>query len=236
MNLLEKFTIMHNSELQTRYIKHVKHALNNAENKISKISQEIKSMEGMTGEKTRHFYNNLLSCDDARYLEIGTWKGSSVCSAMYGNDADVICVDNWLLFNGPKDEFINNLNKFKGDNRASFVEKDCFEIDISKLPKINIYMYDGDHKYEDQYKALTHFYECLDNIFIFVVDDWNHDPVREGTRDAIRDLKLNILYEKEIFVPLDKSKSSMWEQPIARETWWNGMYVAVLQKYLCLGI
>ena len=29
-------------------------------------------MDGMTGKKTRHFYNNLLNTEDARYLEIGT--------------------------------------------------------------------------------------------------------------------------------------------------------------------
>ena len=225
MNFIEKI----NLELQDVYIKHVKHCLHNADYKISKISQDIKNMEGMTGEKTRHFYNNLLSFYDARYLEIGTWKGSSVCSAMYGNNAKVICVDNWLLFNGPKDEFLSNLEKFRGINDVSFIEKDCFEIDISTIPKINMYMYDGDHKYEDQYNALKYYYNCLDDIFIFVVDDWNHDPVREGTRAAIKDLKLNILYEKEIFTELDKSKSH-WEQPISTETWWNGMYVAVLKK------
>lgn len=32
-------------------------------------------MDGMSGIKTRHFYNNLLNYYDARYLEIGTWKG-----------------------------------------------------------------------------------------------------------------------------------------------------------------
>lgn len=227
---LEKFTDLCSHELENIYIKHVNNCLHNAENNISKISQEIKNMEGMTGEKTRHFYNNLLSFYDSRYLEIGTWKGSSVCSAMYGNNAKVICIDNWLLFNGPKDDFMSNLNKFRGINDVSFIEKDCFEIDISTLPKINIYMYDGDHEYRDQYNALKYYYDCLDDIFIFVVDDWNHEPVRNGTRDAIKDLNIKILFEKEIFVDLDKSKSSMWEQPIARETWWNGMYVAVLKK------
>ena len=78
----------------------------NAENKISKITNEIINMEGMSGTKTRHFYNNLLNTEDARYLEIGTWKGSSVCSAMYGNTAKIICIDNWSEFGGPKNEFL----------------------------------------------------------------------------------------------------------------------------------
>ena len=29
-------------------------------------------MEGMSGKKPRHFYNNVCSMNDARYLEIGT--------------------------------------------------------------------------------------------------------------------------------------------------------------------
>lgn len=65
-------------------------AFENAENKISKITEEIIKMEGMSGTKTRHFYNNLLNTEDARYLEIGSWKGSSVCSAMCGNKAKVV--------------------------------------------------------------------------------------------------------------------------------------------------
>jgi hypothetical protein len=69
---------------------HVEGAFEKAERGESKITPEIIEMEGMSGIKTRHFYNNLLNRTDARYLEIGTWKGSSVCSAMCGNQAKVV--------------------------------------------------------------------------------------------------------------------------------------------------
>ena len=88
-------------------------AFENAENNISKINDEIIKIHGMSGTKTRHFYNNLLNTEDARYLEIGTWKGSSVCSAICGNKAKVVCIDNWSEFGGPKEEFIQNFNNFK---------------------------------------------------------------------------------------------------------------------------
>ena len=107
------------------YINHVETAFQNAENKISKITDEIINMEGMTGTKTRHFYNNLLNMDDARYLEIGTWKGSSVCSAMCGNRATVTCIDNWSEFGGPKSDFLINFEKYKGENNANFIEDNC---------------------------------------------------------------------------------------------------------------
>ena len=119
----------------------VEKAFKNAENNISKITNDIINMEGMSGKKTRHFYNNLLNTEDARYLEIGTWKGSSVCSAMCNNKAKVICIDNWSEFGGPKNEFLINFEKFKGKNDATFIENDCYKVDVSILPNFNIYMY-----------------------------------------------------------------------------------------------
>ena len=202
-------------------------AFQNAENNISNITNDIINMEGMSGTKTRHFYNNLLKIEDARYLEIGTWKGSSVCSAMYNNKAKVTCIDNWSEFGGPKSEFLLNFEKFKGKNDATFIESDCYKVDISTLPKFNIYMYDGNHTNESHYKALLHYYDCLDDLFIFIVDDWNWRDVRDGTKNSIQKLNLKVLYEKEIRLTWD---NSVTPEPELSKTWWNGIYVAILQK------
>jgi len=195
----------------------VEFAFENAENNISKITNDIINMDGMSGTKTRHFYNNLLNTSDARYLEIGCWKGSTVCSAMCKNKATVVCIDNWSQFGGPKEEFLVNFSKYKGDNNAFFIEQDCFQVDITSLPKFNIFMYDGDHSCESHYKALLYYYDCLDDIFIFIVDDWNHPDTREGTYKSIIQLNLTVLYSKEIKIQ-------------SAETWWNGIYVAILKK------
>jgi hypothetical protein len=207
-------------------------AFGNAENNRSKVTNEILRLSGMTGAMTRHFYNNLLQMEDARYLEIGTWKGSSVCSAMCGNKAKVLCIDNWSEFNdkdwgSPKEEFLANFAKFKGENDAQFIESDCFKIDVSKFPKFNIYLYDGNHLNENHFKALVHFYSCLDDIFIFIVDDWNWQDVRDGTRDSIKKLNLKTIFEKEIRLTWDNSHTTL---PSATQTWWNGIYVAILRK------
>lgn len=199
-------------------------AFENAENNISKITNDIIDMDGMSGTKTRHFYNNLLNMEDARYLEIGTWKGSSVCSAMCNNKATVVCIDNWSEFGGPKLEFLQNFEKFNGYNNATFIENNCYLVDISTLPKFNIYMYDGNHTKESHYMALLHYYNCLDDIFIFIVDDWNWSDVRDGTIISIQRLGLKVLYEKEIRLTTNNSTST------ESTTWWNGIYVAILQK------
>ena len=202
-------------------------AFQNAENNISKITNDIINMEGMSGTKTRHFYNNLLNTEDARYLEIGTWKGSSVCSAMCGNKSTVTCIDNWSEFGGPKSEFLVNFEKFKGENNATFIENDCFKVDVTTLQKFNIYMYDGNHTNQSHYNALLHYYNCLDDIFIFIVDDWNWHDVREGTINSINKLNLKVLYEKEIRLTWD---NSVTPEPELSKNWWNGIYVAILQK------
>jgi len=207
---------------------HVESAFSNAENEISKITQDIINMDGMSGTKTRHFYNNLLNKDDARYLEIGTWKGSSVCSAMCANKATVVCIDNWSQFGGPKEEFLVNFNKYKGDNDANFIEQDCYTVDVTKLPKFNIYMYDGEHSKDSHYKALLHYYNCLDDTFIFIVDDWNWVDVRDGTMESINKLKLSIIYSRNIRTSNNNQHVRM-ESP-EQKAWHNGIYVAILQK------
>jgi len=207
---------------------HIAQAFSDAEAGVSKITSDILAMDGMSGKKTRHFYNNLLNRPGTRYLEIGTWKGSSVCSAMCGNKATVVCIDNWSEFGGPKNEFLANFNRHKGENDARFIEQDCFQVDVSALPKFNVYMYDGNHTKDSHYKALVHFYNCLDDVFVFLVDDWNWKDVRDGTFASFKQLNLSVLYNHEIRTTHDDTHPP-FGSPRQKE-WHNGIYVAILKK------
>lgn len=215
------------NDLIEKYKNHIENSIFKAEKNESLINNEILNLDGMSGVKTRHFYNNLLNIDDARYLEIGLWKGSSLCSAMYKNKTDIICIDNFNEGKHIKETFLYNLNNFKGDNNVLFINEDCFTVDISKINKRNIYLYDGGHSYEDHYKALSYFYDCLDDIFIFIVDDWNNDTIRDSTLAVINDLKLKKLYEKEIRLTFDNTHTPY---DIAKIDWWNGIYITLLMK------
>jgi len=213
-----------NYELIEKYIQHIEFSFEKADKYISNINQDIINIDGMTSTKSRHFYNNLLNLDDARYLEIGPWKGSSVCSAMFGNQASIICIDNWSEYGGPRNEFLINFEKFRGQNKnAVLIEKDCFSVKIERLPKFNIYMYDGNYSNENITKSLTYFYHSLDDIFIFIINNWNWENVRNNIKTAIDDLKLIILYDKDIRLTLDK-------QHLSSQTWGNGQYIVVLAK------
>jgi hypothetical protein len=222
----------------TNYTIHLSNAINKAEKNESKLIQKLLNIEGMSGKKTKHFYNNLLELPDSRLLEIGCWKGSTTCSLLYKNKATVTCIDSWHDFilneqhnnvnkDGPINEFMTNINEYKGDNLFNFYNEDCFKIDTRKLNKYNIYIYDGEHTYESQYNALKYYINNMDDIFIYIVDDWNDEPVRRGTFDAIRDLQLTNIWNKEIRLTNNNRHTP---PDIAYETWWNGVYICILQK------
>ena len=215
------------------YEEHILSCLEKAERGESKLNDSDESplitnnkINGLIGIKTQHFYNNLLSIDNTRYLEIGCWQGCSTFSAAYKNNCNISVIDNWSEFGGKK-EFQNNLELYRGNNTIDVYDEDSFLMDVTKLPKFNIYMYDGDHSIVSQYSALTYYIHNLDDYFIYVVDDWNWRDVRTGTFLAIQDLKLKTLFSKEIRLTDDNTHTP---HDIAYNDWWNGIGIFVLSK------
>ena len=205
---------------------HLIKAFEDAENNKSKIDDYIININDMSGIKTRHLYNNIANFDDCRYLEIGSYKGSTACAALCNNKMKLfVCIDNWSEFGNNKEEFLHNFYKYKGDNNAYYIEKDCFNLDKTIFKeKFNVYMYDGNHSYESQYKALEYYYEILDDTFIFIVDDWNNKIIRDGTLKGIEDLNLKIIHKIEIRLKEDNGYTE------DRNGYHNGLFIAVLQK------
>lgn len=207
---------------------HIVNAFQNAEKGISKCSEELLKIDGMTGKRTRHLYNNILNMPDARYLEVGTYSGSSLCAAMFENNLkEVYAVDNWSQFGGPKQIFFENIEKFKGTTNVNFIEADFFSLDLKKLPKFNVYMYDGAHAFEDHVKALTYAMDCLDDIFIYIVDDWHWVNIRNATFHGIELCKLKIHFGLEIKTTPDDSHP---KGDLCYDYYWNGVCIFLLEK------
>ena len=223
-NLPPDYDIYLTNFYKTKLVNNIEISLHKSDLYQSKITPDIINMEGMSGKKTRHFYNNICSMDDSRYLEIGTWKGSSICAAMCGNNMKCLCIDNWSEFGGPKEEFLKNFNLYKGNNKATFIESNCWDVNLNNIDKFNIYMYDGNHTEESHFKAINYYLSCLDNEFIYLVDDWNHDPVRYGTMCSIKDNNLKIIYKKEIFTDCNPGIQKSYND------WHNGICIFVLKK------
>ena len=201
------------------------------------LNEELLQYQGMTGTKTRHFYNNICNLYGSkgipvRYLEIGTWYGSSSIAAMFKNHLeDSLFIDNWAQFGGYKSKFIEAMEKYKKDSsKYSFIENDCWKVDTTKIPQkyFNIYLYDGDHSELDQYQALTHYINVLEDTFIFLVDDWNFMHVRDGTFRAIQELNLTVNFRHEIFISPEQLTGMPNHE--GKKTFWNGCGIFVLTK------
>lgn len=217
-NIEEKvFTMM----LETQ----VDRAIHRANLGVSGLNEAVLDIEGMSSPKVRHFLNNLTSFPTCRYLEVGSWKGSTFISALYNNqfyDA-AWSVENWSEFGGPKVEFHRNVELFlPRTNKFKLIEADFAMLNPTEhgISDVNVYFYDGSHDERSQYLALTQLHHVLTDQFIFVCDDWNHEPAREGTFKAIDALKLEI--------------HQVWELSAAyngdKEGYWNGLGVFVLEK------
>lgn len=213
------------------FVAHLESAFVLAQQNHSKITSTLSQMDGLSGVKTRHFYNNLCSINGVRNLQISSWSPSLICSALCGNNQNLMltCIGNFkgcdMRF---KMEFESQFNKFKGNVNANLIDTDYFKLDTAALGKFNIFVYDGnDHSIEAHVSALTHYYSVLDDIFIYVVENWNWASVREGTFKAFNDLKLNVVWGRDIRLTVDNTHTPI---KMARDTWWNGIGAFVLQK------
>jgi hypothetical protein len=208
---------------------HTSKSILNAYSNQSNLTEDVLSVEGMSGNKTRHLYNNICNLNNANYLEIGTWKGSSFISAMYNNtNTKGYCVDNWVEFGGPKNEFYNNINKFLSTkSNKIIIDKNCWEITKDDIvDTIDIFLYDGHHSYESQKKAITYYHNFFSKYVIIMVDDWTCDwvDVKKGTLDGINEMKMKIHFSYEI--PLVNTS----QHHCGGDTFWNGCGIFICEK------
>ena len=88
----------------------------------------------MSSSKVRHLINNLCSLNGTRYLEIGSYKGSTLIAAAKGNEnalARLSAVDDFSQFGGPREEFWDNVEaniaaELRHSSRFLFIEEDAF--------------------------------------------------------------------------------------------------------------
>jgi hypothetical protein len=165
----------------------------------SKLKNEATfEVGGFTSPAIRHLMNNL-GAIASNYFEIGTHMGSLTLATLYNNQhlTSTIC-DNWTEFeNGgqSKEAFYKNIEHYHQAGNITLptvFEQDCFEIPdwVKKALKVDLYLYDGGHSYEQQYKGVKDFVDAMKDECILVVDDFNWEQVHSATEDAIRDAGL----------------------------------------------
>lgn len=195
-----------------------------------KLHPAVAGMQGMSGRKYRYLINNLIEAmKNPRYLEVGSWAGSTACAAIYGNQLTAICIDNWAEFGGPKETFLNNVNVVKNEHvDFTFIENDFRQVDFSRIGKFNVYLFDGPHEEKDQYDGVVVAQPALEDVYTLIVDDWNWPAVRKGTFRALEDMGASVMCSIEIRTTQTDSHPKL--EAFEKSEWHNGYFLAVCRK------
>jgi hypothetical protein len=182
----------------------------------------------MSGQKYRSFINAFVrSSGDARYLEVGSWAGSTATAALFQAKAKALCIDNWSLFGGPRSQFFSNIETVLTPNiDFEFLEKDFRSVDYTAIGKFNIYLFDGPHEYSDQYDGVMLAQPALDNRHLLIVDDWNWVQVRAGTLQALKETGCAVESSIEVHTPLDSDGNPALGGK--KSDWHNGYFMGVI--------
>lgn len=217
-------------------IKHIDESIHWGEMEVSKLTQDVMDIHGITSNKVRCFLNNICSIGGT-YLEIGTFRGATFCSAIYGNDIHAIGLDNFaspnLMPKGvsqklatymkmgmekpPQEDFINNVKRFGIQGKVEVYKTDYTTFDYSQLPKPNIIFYDGDTRFHDQYVTLKKLVPILANQTILIMDDWNWNS--GATQRVIEEDGLIVTHQRDIFTTGEDMDS-----------FWNGLGIFLIER------
>jgi len=205
----------------------IKQALDDVLAGKHKLSDDIAAIEGMSGQLYRQLINNLVALTpDARYLETGSLKGSTSCSAMYKNKVTATCIENFHW--DYRDLFYKNTSSvLTNDIQFRHIESDFRAVDYKNIGKYNIYMFDGPHEHHDQYDGVCIAQPALDDSYILIVDDWNWANVQNGTWDALRDLGYGLISKLEIKTTDDNTYPKIADH---FSDWHNGYLIAAIEK------
>ena len=226
---------------------HIDDCVEKHDNGYSKLNEKAKTMQGMVQEGARNLLNLLVDFDGCNYMQVGTWKGACLYSALYKNKPNyAFACDNFSQFalrqgasfkdgNGGMKTHMNlNSDVMLGlmsseeeePMEFEFYDGDSFGIplDLIKEP-INVYFYDGDHSLGSHFMALYYYYPVLADEFIFICDDWPEDQVRAGTWAGIE--SCNYVTRREAV------RENMFIAHIIKDTLWEKRRKARKSFELC---
>jgi len=148
------------------------------------------------------------------YVEVGSYRGTSLIAAQLGNEGDFVGIDNFSMGDGSREQLERNLERFGA--RASILEGDAFDVLRSGAlegRRIGVSYYDGPHGYEEQLEGMRLAEPYLADTALVIVDDTDWEQVERAVNDYLpRQPRVRELYRVE-----GKDRG--------RPEWWEGMVV-----------
>jgi hypothetical protein len=173
----------------------------------------------MSGQSFRSLLNGYFHEKSLSYLEIGVWKGSTICSVIDGNTVIATCIDNWTEFEGPHKIAVKNIGKKINDScKISIINRDYKSMNFANFLEgsTDVYFFDGPHAEEDHVHGARIVSSLNFDTLLFIVDDWNIGHVRRGTTKGLESINHKIVGKIEIFTDGKKlGRQSRWHNGYA---------------------
>jgi hypothetical protein len=127
-----------------------------------------------------------LMSSDLCFLNVGVWHGFTFLAGLIGNgEKRCIGVDNFSQFGGPAEQFLERFREHKSPNHY-FHDMDYNEyFSQYHSGKIGVYLYDGEHSYDNQMKGLELAEPFFAEDCLIIVDDTNWEAPRQATMDFV---------------------------------------------------
>ena len=152
------------------------------------------------------------------YVEIGCYQGGSLISALLGNDARAIGVDNFAEFQTTNnfEQTAENLKVFGVAERVN-LKNMSYQDFFAQVPadfQIQTYYYDGAHDYPSQLAGMEAGWPFLHSGSIILIDDYFYPEVSRAVNQFVAN-HINAIKFQFVFLPTEGLD----------ETYWNGVVV-----------
>lgn len=180
----------------------------------------LNSIHCMSTPRVYSIINAVVSAmdSDELYVEVGTYQGGSLISALLGNDARAIGVDSFGEFKETNslERTVDNLIRFGVEARVGMRNMGFAEFFAQLDPgtKIGAYYYDGAHDYSTQLAGMEAAWPWMRPGSIILVDDYTYPEVSQAVNQFVANHVGQVKFQ---FVILPTENTD----PI----WWNGCVV-----------
>jgi predicted O-methyltransferase YrrM len=155
-----------------------------------RFAEVLEAVPGLAQPNNLALLNVAARCLDEgeSYVEVGTYRGTSLIAAMLGNEGDFVALDNWSMGEGSREQLELNLARFGLSGRAELLEGDAFETLRSGALEgrtVGVYYYDNGHEYEQQFDGMRLIEPYLASPALVIVDDTDWERVERAIDDYL---------------------------------------------------
>jgi len=155
-----------------------------------RFAEVLEAVPGLAQPNNLALLNIAARCLDEgdAYVEVGTYRGTSLIAAMFDNTGDFVALDNWSMGDGSREQLDLNLARFGVTGRTEILEGDAFETLRSGALEgrtVGVYYYDNGHEYEQQLEGMRLIEPYLASPALVIVDDTDWERVERAVDDYL---------------------------------------------------